>query len=161
MASRKIRQAKETITSRLDGIEVTGSDEDLELIYDEFNNHIMSLLRMLCERCSEDPHVSTLKNIIEEASGIDNTILLRKCKDKFWVSREHIRNKSAKFFIDNSHKEWVKQDQNETMILGLISTIQNGWKTLYDHEREAIWKHTNIMLDAIVNHEICMRLRNK
>jgi hypothetical protein len=112
-----------------DGMKKSLSDEDIE----------------------EKAELDRLKRLIGFTP--DDQLFLR-CKDKIWVTRNHLVNKNIDWFINIEYNHLIKKDQNKTFIETLIGIFKNIIKDLNDNQSDVeqknkYWAQIHYLLNIV------------
>jgi hypothetical protein len=139
---------------------LSGTSHELDVICKVFNQNILQLLKFLISKMPDEPQVQALKSVMEFALEEDQQLMLNKCKEKIWAAKDQIRAKNSEYFLERDYSNLIKEDHNKSMIVTIVNLVKTGWTTLYDSEREVLWKNNQLMLHATVLHEIWRRIKS-
>jgi hypothetical protein len=129
-------------------------EQKISLVVLDFHSQIAKVLKIIDSKLPNDIEVDRLKRLIRIARDEEPLMIINKCKDKIWDSREQIREKNKDYFLQKEYGEYIRKDKNQMFIEGLIGLFKQSHKMLNKKEMEIIWKINNKLLDDICEYKI-------
>ena len=129
-------------------------EQTISLLIHNFHSHISKILKIIDSKIPNHIEVDRLKRLIRIARDEEPLLIINKCKDKFWDSRTHIREKNKEYFLAKDYNGYIKKDGNQMFIEALVSLVKQSHDMLNEKEMEIIWKINNQLLDYVCEYKI-------
>jgi uncharacterized FlgJ-related protein len=81
-------------------------------------------------------------------------MIINKCKDKIWDSREQILAEDEDFFISKRYDEYIKKDENQMFIEGLINLFKRSRSLLSEKESKFMWATVKHLLATVTEYKM-------
>jgi hypothetical protein len=124
-----------------------------EIIHD-FHSQIAKVLKVIDSKLPGDIEVDRLKRLIRIARDEEPLLIINKCKNKIWDSREQIVGKNEDYFLTKEYDEYIKKDGNQMFIEGLIGLFKQSHHLLSEKERDHVWKLNNQLLEDVIEYKL-------
>lgn len=129
-------------------------EQKISFIVHSFHSQIAKVLKIVDSKLPNDIEVDRLKRLIRIARDEEPLMIINKCKDKIWDSRDQIRKKDDEYFLQREYDEYIKKDENQMFIEGLIGLFKQSHDLLSKKEIEILWKINNKLLDYVCEYKI-------
>ena len=126
----------------------------ISLIVQSFSTDISQLLKIVDAKLPSNLEVDRLKRLIRIARDEEPLLMINRCKDKIWDSREKILAEDDEFFISKKYAEYIKKDENQMFIEGLIHLFKNGRTLLSEKESKFMWSTIKHLLATVTEYKI-------
>lgn len=143
-------QDEKTKLDELDIKKLNGTPEELDIITNVFNTRINSIIQFGRQKNPDAQEFVLLDSVVKETEVADQTLIIEKCKDKIWGSREYIKERNEQYFLARDYGNLIKKDHNQELIQMLVNLVKGGWQTLYIEEKYVLWQKTRTMLKAVI-----------
>ena len=80
----------------------------VSVVLQTFSSDIAQLLKLVDNKLAGNLEVDRLKRIIRIARDEEPLLIINKCKDKIWDSREKILAEDEDFFVAKKFDEYIK-----------------------------------------------------
>lgn len=121
-----------------------------------FSTHISQLLKLIDAKLAGNLEVDRLKRLIRIARDEEPLMIINKCKNKIWDSREKILAEDEAFFISKDYNEYIKKDGNQVFIESLINLFKNGRNLLSKKENSHMWAVVKQLLATVTEYKIAI-----
>ncbi len=128
------------------------------IILDDFHKAVFQLIR-ICKRV--EPHnmeIEWLHNKLALARSVDPLLIIERCKDKLWAYRNEILQRNTDFFVCEQFNQYVKDDENKTLLYTIINIIKRRFLELSNDEQATIWQLINQLLVGVVKYKKLAKL---
>lgn len=128
--------------------------QQISLIIQDFHSQIAKMLKVVDSKRPGNIEVDRLKRLIRIARDEEPLLIINKCKDKIWDSREQILAEDEEYFINKKYDEYIKKDGNQRFIEGLVELFKQGRHLLSDKEKAYVWKVNKQLLADVVKYKM-------
>ena len=130
------------------------SQQKISAILQSFSSDIAQLLKIVDAKLPGNLEVDRLKRLIRIARDEEPLMIINKCKDKIWDSREKILAEDEEFFISKKYDEYIKKDENQMFIEGLINLFKSSRSLLSKKENKFMWGTVKHLLATVTEYKI-------
>jgi hypothetical protein len=130
------------------------TENKISLIVHDFHSQISKVLKIVDSKLPNDIEVDRLKRLIRIGRDEEPLMIINRCKDKIWNSRDQIRARDQDYFLNRDYDEYIKKDQNQMFIEGLIGLFKQSHDLLNEKELDILWKINNQLLNDICEYKI-------
>ena len=126
----------------------------ISAIVQSFSSDISQLLKIVDAKLPGNLEVDRLKRIIRIARDEEPLMIINKCKDKIWDSREQILAEDEDFFISKRYDEYIKKDENQMFFEGLINLFKSSRSLLSEKESRFMWSTVKHLLATVTEYKM-------
>ena len=126
----------------------------VSVVLQTFSSDIAQLLKLVDNKLAGNLEVDRLKRIIRIARDEEPLLIINKCKDKIWDSREKILAEDEDFFVAKKFDEYIKKDDNQMFIESLIALFKSGFGSLSAKEKKFMWSIVQRLLETVAEYKI-------
>ena len=126
----------------------------ISAIVQSFSSDISQLLKIVDAKLAGNLEVDRLKRVIRIARDEEPLMIINKCKDKIWDSREQILAEDEDFFISKRYDEYIKKDENQMFIEGLINLFKSSRSLLSEKESKFMWSTVKHLLATVTEYKM-------
>jgi hypothetical protein len=129
-------------------------EQQISLIVQDFHSQISKTLKVVDSKLPNNIEVDQLKRLIRIARDEEPLMIINKCKDKIWDSREQILSENVDYFLAKEYDEYIKKDTNQMFIEGLIGLFKQSHHLLSEKERAYVWKINKRLLQDVIRYKM-------
>jgi hypothetical protein len=130
------------------------TQQKISAIVQSFSSDISQLLKIVDAKLAGNLEVDRLKRVIRIARDEEPLMIINKCKDKIWDSREQILAEDEDFFISKRYDEYIKKDENQMFIEGLINLFKRSRSLLSEKESKFMWATVKHLLATVTEYKM-------
>jgi hypothetical protein len=130
------------------------TQQKISAIVQSFSSDISQLLKIVDAKLAGNLEVDRLKRVIRIARDEEPLLIINKCKDKIWDSREQILAEDEDFFISKRYDEYIKKDENQMFIEGLINLFKSSRSLLSEKESKFMWATVKHLLATVTEYKM-------
>ena len=128
--------------------------DEINEVIENFHSVISKILKMVDSKIPGDIEVDRLKRLVRMARDEAPLIIITKCKQKIWDSREQILARDENYFLKKKFGEYIKKDKNQMFIEGLIDLVKRGYNMVSDKEKDYIWNLNKQLLEYVIRYKM-------
>lgn len=128
--------------------------KQINAVVQAFSTDLSHMLKLIDNKLAGNLEVDRLKRLIRIARDEEPLMIINRCKDKIWDSREKILAEDEEFFLSRKYDEYIKKDGNQMFIEGLINLFKNGRKMLSEKESKFMWTIIKRLLATITEYKL-------
>ena len=125
--------------------------EKFEKLCRKFVSQIRDMLKIIESKCLTDKEKTRISQLNQLSRLAPDKEIFIRCYQKIWAMRTAIATKNASWIQSQDYKHLVKKDAKQDMIIGIISLVQDTWKSLSPAETEKYWKVMQELLRETAN----------
>jgi len=129
-------------------------EQQISKIIQDFHSQIAKTLKVVDSKLPNNIEVDRLKRLVRIARDEEPLMIINRCKDKIWDSREQILAENEDYFLSKEYDEYIKKDENQMFIEGLIGLFKQSHHLLSDKERAYVWKINKQLLNDVIQYKM-------
>ena len=129
--------------------------EVIDKILSRFYKTMFKILKISKTVEPNNKDIERVSNIISVARDQVPTLVIDKSKDIIWEYRHEIIDEDADFFLNNSFKKNMVDDDDEDkeFIISLITVIKKRFREFEEVEKKEIWRLIKSLLKSVAEYK--------
>jgi hypothetical protein len=131
-------------------------------IFVSYSQCINSILALVLKQCDDDEEAVDIEQFrrVLQMCPLEEKFI--RTKGKVWVSRHHIINKNAVYFLNKDYSKLIKRDGNQALIESLMEIVKARYGEISTSNQEMYWSKAAKLLNIVARFRKAMsELRKK